>query len=42
MLKFIFTVLFLTILFCQRHRILSALWHMIVAIDAVNTAWKNM
>ena len=42
MLKFIFTVLFLTILFRQRHRILSALWHMIVAIYAVNTAWKNM
>lgn len=42
MLKFIFTVLILTILFRQRHRILSAIWHMIVAIDAVNTAWKNM
>lgn len=42
MLKFIFTVLILTILFRQRHHILSAIWHMIVAVDAVNTAWKNM
>ena len=42
MLKFIFTILFLTILFRQRHSILSAIWHMIVAVDAVKTAWKNM
>ena len=41
MLKFIFTVLFLTILFRQRHRILSAIW-LIIAVDAVKTAWKNM
>ena len=42
MLKFILTVLFLTILFRQRHRILSAIWHLIIAVDAVKTAWKNM
>jgi len=42
MLKFIFSVLFLTILFRQRHRILSAIWHLIIAVDAIKTAWKNM
>ena len=42
MLKFIFTVFLLTILFRQRHRILSAIWHLIIAVDAVKTAWKNM
>lgn len=42
MLKFIFTVFLLTILFRQRHRILNAIWHLIIAVDAVNTAWKNM
>ncbi len=41
MLKFIFTVFLLTILFRQRHRILSAIWHLIVAVSAVNAAWKN-
>jgi hypothetical protein len=41
-MKFIITVLLLTVLYRQRHRILSAIWHLIIAIDAVNTAWKNM
>lgn len=42
MLKFIFTVFLLTVLYRQRHRILNAIWHLIVAIDAVHTAWKDM
>ena len=42
MLKYIFTILFLTILFRQRRHILNAVWHLIVAIGAVNTSWKNM
>jgi hypothetical protein len=42
MLKFIFTVFLLTILFRQRHRILGVIRHLILAVDAVHTAWKNM
>lgn len=41
-MKFIFTVLLLTLLYRQRHRVMHVIWYVITAIDAVHTAWRNM
>ena len=41
-MKFIFTVLLLTLLCRQRHRVMRVIWYVITAIDAVHTAGRNM
>ncbi len=41
-MKFFFTVLLLTMLYRQRHRVIRMIWYVITAVDAVRTAWRNM